>query len=150
MRSRREFEQFAREVREAFYAGKPHPNVVRRDAQRRREPSGASDRSTGPAAATKTAKRCPGQNAWWRGAVAKGLNVARVLASADVSDEVYERRNAACRVCQYCGEADDKRYCGCCGCPQWHVGGIGSDMGYKNRKAGWGCPGPHRAFEAME
>lgn len=85
-----------------------------------------------------------------RSLATKALSLTKVLLSGDVSDVVYARRMNACRACEYCSESGGHLWCGCCGCCQWHAGGVSSSVEYKNRKAAWQCPGPHAAFEAEE
>ena len=123
--------------------------VARRKAVR----SGEVRRSPAPPATrripvvTKHAERCPKQNEGWIGLLRDGLSLAKVVSSADVPAEVKEHRDGKCAVCPYMSVVDGKRFCGCCGCPAWNVGKVGSDLGYKNGKAGWACAGPHKAFD---
>ena len=80
---------------------------------------------------------CPGQNKTW---AAKGITALRVIQSPVVPDAVRTARDLACANCPYRYIVRGKNYCGCCNCPEWNFGSIGSDLGYKNTKAGWECP----------
>lgn len=77
------------------------------------------------------------------------VSLAKVLASADVPEAVYEKRMAECRVCAHSREGGGRHWCRCCGCPRWIAGRLGSSLEFKNRKAAWACPmtipafGPH-------
>jgi len=92
---------------------------------------------------TKRGQRCPSQNPGWSKLV---VSVAKVVASGKVPGAVYEMRMGKCHVCPYCTIMNGRHYCGCCNCPMWNVGKIGSHLEYKNAKPAWACPRPDPAF----
>ena len=141
----------ARRIRREYYASEGLDRrrrfVEEVDLQPSRLAKARAARIAARATAEKEAEPCPKPNkAWLRSIVEKGLSVAKVLASADVPDDVCDGRLKKCRVCKYSSKKEGKYYCGCCGCPAWNWGSIGSDLEYKCRKAAWRCPGPNEAF----
>jgi len=154
----------ARHIRSGLLARTP-ADVVRRVAPGTQEPAalaegqkgccgGSVDRSPSPvaprqsgagagSAASSSATPCPRQNESW---LRKGITALRVIESADVPDAIRTARDLACTNCPYRYIVRGKNYCGCCGCPEWNLGSVGSDLGYKNKKAAWECPRPVPAF----
>ena len=63
------------------------------------------------------------------------IPLARVLASADVPEAVYEKHMAECSACPHSRKARDHHWCGCCGCPTWIAGKLSSSLEFKNKKA---------------
>lgn len=74
--------------------------------------------------------------------VGKVIQAARTILSGDVTPEEAEARLAECRrrLGECCTETAEGLWCGCCGCGQWHAGGISSSLEYKVRKRGHACP----------
>ncbi|MGB2985901.1 MAG: hypothetical protein WBE26_08455 [Phycisphaerae bacterium] len=135
----------ARLARERFYAlhQQASPKVQSTESPRRRPERPAPPANT----VEKQGVPCPGRNESWLTAITnKVFSLAEVLTSADVPDEAYEMRMEVCRACAYSTKARGHYWCGCCGCPQWNLGGISSSVEYKNRKAAWRCPRPDPAF----
>ncbi len=150
----------ARLVRERFYAEAAERArtgassrgglVSQKGNNGHREAASSFARRNGRAASPaveKVAAPCPGRNeGWLKGLTSRALSLAKVLASAVVPDAVHNERMAACRECAYSTKALGHHWCGCCGCPKWHAGGIGSSLEYKNKKAAWRCSRPDPAF----
>ena len=90
---------------------------------------------------------CPGQNKGW---TKSGITALRVIQSPDVPAEVKVARDASCDSCQFRFVVGGRSHCGCCGCPAWRFGKVGSDLDYKNGKAAWMCPRPEPAFGPWE
>lgn len=66
----------------------------------------------------------------------KVFNAARVLASPIVDGATKAQRDARCNECKFVVRDGTKRYCGCCGCPQWRF----ADLDVKNSHSAWSCP----------
>lgn len=94
---------------------------------------------------------CPARNkAWLTAVAAKALEMAKVLASADVPKAVRAMRDAACAACPHSTLARGHTWCECCSCPKWNLGPVNSSTGFKNKKAEWMCPRPEPAFGVWE
>lgn len=131
----------ARRARERFYSRVPEPveavewtEPVHRAPQLSHLVSPTIERAGRP---------CPKRG---DGLFKKARELSRVLASGNVPDEVFKERMTACRECPYATVAKGHHWCGCCGCPKWQVGSVGSSLEYKNRKAAWLCARPEPAF----
>ena len=74
---------------------------------------------------------------WLARQASKALSMATVLASMDVSDAEFSRRQGVCDACLHCTITEDGRhFCECCGCGHWAI----AELSIKNRKEGWACP----------
>lgn len=136
-RSTAEFEAMAARARAEFYrGGGPQfaPVLI--------EPADAAVARP----SVKLGAPCPGQNEGWKGAIQKGLSVSLVVLSAKIPEAAAAKRLSKCLVCAYCSKRGGKHYCGCCRCPVWNFGPVGSDLEYKVTKAAWQCPRPDPAF----
>jgi hypothetical protein len=127
MRMKRNFHDFAESMRELHYGAKRRPHLG--------EPSEAV--ACGPASDPNriAGNPCPKQNV-----VRKAISLAIVLASGPVPAEIAAERVGRCAACEYVHRVGEKHYCGCCGCPVWQIGRVGSDQEYKTTKAACRCP----------
>ena len=74
------------------------------------------------------------------GLVRKAAGLALVVISPTVQEHISQERLRRCEQCDYVKVVGGKHYCGCCGCPMWQIGNVGSALEYKTTKAAWECP----------
>lgn len=74
-----------------------------------------------------------------QGLFSKAKSLARAIASAPASDEVFATRSATCDKCPAMKVIKGKRYCSDCDCPQWWL----AELDRKLRMSGVKCPRGH-------
>jgi hypothetical protein len=70
------------------------------------------------------------------GAISKVKSFVKAVTGPKASEEVFAARMSICRECEHLKTANEKLYCGACGCGRWRI----AELSKKLRFANLECP----------